>query len=60
MPFPRIVISTREKLPTGTPSNRPVMTKAMSVRTDAIDTRKIFVTGVPRTLSFPNPKKATA
>jgi hypothetical protein len=59
-PFPAIVIRTLKKLPTDTPRRNPVITKAMSVSTDAADTRRTFVIGFPRTLSFPNPKNATA
>jgi hypothetical protein len=58
-PFPTIVTSTLEKLPTDTPRRNPVITKAMRVSTDAADTRRTFVIGFPRTLSFPNPKNAT-
>jgi hypothetical protein len=34
--------------------------KKKSVITDAAETRKTFVIGLPRTLSFPEPKNATA
>jgi hypothetical protein len=60
MPLPAIVIRTREKLPTDTPRRNPVITNAMRVSTDAADTSRTFVIGFPRTLSFPNPKNATA
>jgi hypothetical protein len=60
MPFPAIVIRTREILPTDTPRRNPVITNAIRVSTDAADTRRTFVIGFPRTLSFPNPKNATA
>jgi hypothetical protein len=60
IPFPRIVIRTLEKLPKETPRRNPVITKAMRVSTDADETRRIFVIGFPRTLSFPKPKNATA
>jgi hypothetical protein len=59
-PFPRMVITTREKLPTDTPRSMPVMTNAMRVSTEADETRRMFVIGFPRTLSFPKPKNATA
>jgi hypothetical protein len=49
-----------EKLPADIPSNKPIMTNAVRVTTQAKETRNIFVTGVPLTLSFPEPKNATA
>jgi hypothetical protein len=60
IPLLRIVINIPVKLPTDTPSNNPVATYAVRVSAQAIDTRKIFVTGFPRTLSLPEPKNATA
>jgi hypothetical protein len=55
-----MVIRILEKLPKETPRRNPVMTKAIRVSTDADETRRIFVIGFPRTLSFPKPKNATA
>jgi hypothetical protein len=55
-----MVIKTLPKLPKDTPRSTPVITKATRVRTEADETRRIFVIGVPRTLSFPKPKNATA
>ena len=60
IPFTKTVRAIREIPPVDTPSNNPVSTKAKSVTTDAAETRKTFVIGLPRTLSFPEPKNATA